>query len=346
MLQAIAAARREILLETYTWASDGTGRLFADALLERARSGVRVRAVMDAMGSRGFDGALLASLRAGGVEVAEFHPVRLFGRKGTWTVRDHRKLLVIDGQVAFLGGLNLSDAYAPRSWGGRGWHDVHARLRGAAAHDLERAFTVTWRYATREHIALPRPSAVAAAQGAAVQVLAIDSRRSRRRIRKLYEHALKRAQRQILIMAAYFIPDRGLRAILRKAVGRGVEVCVLLPHDSDVPIVQQASRHTYGALLRAGVQIYEWLPSMLHAKTIVVDGRWCTIGSYNLDRRSLLYNWELTMATDDRGACAALEADFARVAKEAERITLAAWRNRGWLARLVQWFAYLFRNWL
>src|SRR5439155_14987761 len=109
----------------------------------------------------------------------------------------------------------------------------------------------------------------------AVQVLAINSRKTRRLIRKNYEHAFKRARRQILIMAAYFIPDRGLRAILRKAVGRGVEVRVLLPHRSDVAIVQEASRFTYASLLRAGVQIYEWLPSMLHAKTLVVDGRWC-----------------------------------------------------------------------
>jgi cardiolipin synthase len=354
MLLAIATAQQEILLETYTWSDDELGRRFAAALIERARTGVRVRCVIDGIGSFGFDSALADELRRNRIELAVFHPVAPWRRRAGLSVRDHRKLLVVDGQVAFLGGLNLSRQYAPKEWGGHGWHDVHVRVEGPAAFDLERLFAKTWRYTAGERLALAahRPQAAGreplavASSTANVQVLAIDTRRSRRLIRRHYEHALRRARRQIVIMAAYFIPDRGLRAILRKAVGRGVEVRVLLPHHSDVPIVQEASRHTYAALLRAGVQIYEWLPAMLHAKTIVVDGEYCAIGSYNLDRRSLLYNWELSMATDDARTCRAIEADFERSLQSARRIDRAQWHRRGMLARLIQWFAYLFRNWL
>lgn len=348
MLLAISRATREVLVETYTWEADDFGRRFAAALIERARAGVRVRAVVDGIGSFRFARSLADELRSSGVELAVFHPVVLFRRRAGLSVRDHRKLVVIDGNVAFLGGLNFSKAYAPRDWGGDGWHDVHVRVEGPCARDLQRLFAETWRYTAGELLEpdRPLPAALERRGSAAVQILAIDSRGARRLIRRHYEHALKRATREVLIMAAYFIPDRGLRRVLRQAVGRGVEVRVILPHHSDVRIVQQASRHTYGALLRAGVQIYEWLPSMLHAKTIVVDGVWCTIGSYNLDRRSLAFNWELSMATDDAGACAALQADFGRLVQSARRIDREGWKRRGMFAKAIQWLAYLFRNWL
>jgi len=350
MLEAISRATREVFVETYTWASDDFGRRFAAALIERARAGVRVCAMMDGIGSIGFSGALAAELRQAGVELTVFHPVAFafLRKRRSLSVRDHRKLLVVDGAVAFLGGLNLSAEYAPVEWGGRGWHDVHVRLEGPCTRDLEWLFDLTWRYAAGGKLLLhkenhpDRPSP----GDASVQVLAIESRGSRRLIRRHLEHALKRATGEILIMAAYFIPDRGLRAILRKAVGRGVRVRVLLPRHSDVPIVQEAARHTYKTLLASGVQIFEWLPSMLHAKSIVVDGRWCTVGSYNLDRRSLVYNWELSIATDDRGACDALQADFARLLDNAVRIEKAVWRRRSAFAKLIQYIAYLLRNWL
>ncbi len=345
MLEAIAAAREHILLEIYIWESDAFGRRFAEALMVRARQGVQVRAVLDAVGSSGFDGRLEAELRAAGVQLSWFHPLSPFRKRRGLTVRDHRKLLVIDGAIAFLGGMNLSDAHAPVEWGGGGWFDVHLRLEGPAAHDLCQLFAVTWRYTSGQRLALPKGAPPVAPEPSAVaQVLAIDSRASRRLIRRHYEHALKRARRQILILEGYFIPDRGLRAILRKAVGRGVEVRVLVPRRSDVALVQHASRFTYGALLRAGVQIYEWLPTMLHAKAICVDGQWLAIGSYNLDQRSLRYNWEISAAVADRSACAALEADFEAALLQAERVDRTAWSKRPAGARVVQWFAYLFRN--
>lgn len=347
MLRAIAGACHQVLLEMYIWKSDDLGRRFASALIDRARAGVQVRVVVDGIGSFGFDRDVEDELRRAGVELAVFHPVAPFRARASLSVRDHRKLLVIDGQVAFLGGLNIAAEYAPKSWGGAGWHDVHVRVDGPAASELAHDFAVTWRYAARERIAHRHAIGQPLSAGsAAVQVLAIDSRHSRRLIRRTYEHALKRAHAQILIMAAYFIPDSRLRRILRKAVARGVEVRVLLPHRSDVPIVQQASRHTYSRLLRSGVQIYEYLPSMLHAKTIVVDGVICFIGSYNLDRRSLLYNWELSMATDDPTACGILERDFEQCLQRSKKIDRRKWKKRGWFAKTLQWLAYLVRRWL
>ena len=346
MLEAIAAARRTVYLESYLWQDDVIGRRFADALIDAASRGAQVCAVRDAVGSYGFAGALESRLRASGVRVAEFHPMSPFGRRPGLAVRDHRKLLVVDGEVAFLGGMNIGDDYAPHTWGGKGFYDVHLRLRGPEVATCDRLFAVAWRYVTGERLGPRQVFPEVESGGARVQVMAFDSRRSRRLIRIHYEHALKRARRSIVILAAYFIPDRGLRAILRKAVGRGVEVRVLLPYANDVAMVQYASRFTYASLLRAGVQLYEWLPGMVHAKAMAVDGRWLAVGSYNLDQRSLRYNWELSAASDDPEACRALEAAFDVAALQAKKITRAEWTKRPLWTRILQWWAYLFRSWL
>src|SRR5262249_9402740 len=203
MLGAIEAATRSIDLETYIWNGDAAGRRFVDALSARARTGVRVRVVIDAVGSVGLSEQLRRQLREAGAQVFAFHPVAPWRHKWGWSVRDHRKLLIVDGAVAFAGGLNLGDEYAPAEWGGKAWHDVHVRVEGPCVRDMQKAFLSTWRYAAddAEHASVPR-TMPAATGSARVQVLASDTRRARRQIRRHYDFAMKRARARIFIQAA------------------------------------------------------------------------------------------------------------------------------------------------
>jgi cardiolipin synthase len=348
MLAAIAAAKREIHLEVYIWNSDASGMRFVEAVKQKARTGVMVRAIIDAVGSFAMSADVRQGLREAGVQLAEFNPLSPWRARWGWSVRDHRKLLVVDGETAFLGGLNLGDDYAPASWGGRAWHDVHARIRGPAVRDLERLFWSSWRHADGpDTVGRLLPAGPPPPGGnARVQVLAVGSRRDRRQIQRACRYALKRATARILIEAAYFIPDRGLRRVLGNAAKRGVDVRLMLPHTSDLPAVQHASRHVYAQLLRHGVRIFEWVPTMLHAKTMLVDDAWCAIGSSNLDRRSVAYNWELMVAVEDVETCRALEATFLSHMASCIEVKAATWAHRGLWPRILEQVFYWFRRWL
>jgi cardiolipin synthase A/B len=252
--------------------------------------------------------------------------------------------------VAFTGGLNIADDYAPAAWGGRDWHDVHCRVTGPAVDDLRRQFVSAWRHASGENGKPPPlglvPSPLQGTGTARVQVLGVGPLRGRRRIRQHFHFAVRQAQHTVRIMAGYFIPDRGWRRLLRNAVRRGVNVQVMFPHRSDISAVQWAARATYGALLKAGVKLYEWLPSMLHAKVLSVDGMVSSIGSYNLDRRSLLLNWELSVLVGDDATARDLDRRFDADLDRCVALDRATWARRGFFRRLVERFFYALRRWL
>ncbi|HWE25562.1 MAG TPA: phospholipase D-like domain-containing protein [Myxococcales bacterium] len=365
MLAAILGARREVLLETYIFEGDSTGHRFHHALCERALSGVSVRLIVDGAGSWTLSGADRDALLDAGVHLATFHPVGPWRRRWGWSVRDHRKLLVVDEEFAFTGGLNIGDEYAPREWGGKGWHDIHVRVQGPVVADLRRYFFDSWRYASPDgmprrstHLRhaesaepqnaseMERHEAAAAAPGGRVQALAVGRFRDRRSIEKHLRRAVSLAQTRVFVYSAYFIPNRRWRKTLRRTAMRGVDVRVMVPHHSDVPGIVHASRYTYSALLRGRVRIFEYLPTMLHAKAIVVDGAWCTIGSYNLDQRSLQYNWEVALSIADDEAAFALEERFARDLLLCREVDPAQWRRRPFWDRLRERIFYYFRLWL
>ena len=363
MLAAILGARREVLLETYIFESDATGKRFHHALCDRALSGVSVRLVVDGAGSWNLTDADRDALLDAGVRVATFHPVGPWRRRWGWSIRDHRKLLVVDEDVAFTGGINIGDEYAPREWDGKGWHDIHVRVHGPVVKDLRRYFFDSWRYASpdgtpRRPAALkiaangPEPSGSEAAleqaksEGGRVQALAVGRFRDRRTIEKHLQRAVSLSRTRVFIHSAYFVPNRRWRKTLRRAATRGVDVRVMVPHHSDVPGIVHASRYSYASLLRGHVRIFEYLPTMLHAKTLVVDGAWCSIGSYNLDQRSLQYNWELALSIVDDEAAFALEERFARDLALCCEIDAAQWRRRPWWQRVKERVFYYFRLWL
>ncbi len=350
MLEVIASARVEVLLETYLWASDSNGRRFVDAVCSKAQEGVPVRCIIDGAGSFGFDNGDIERMRGAGVRLAIFHPVGPWRRRWGWQVRDHRKLLVVDGRVAFAGGMNLGNDYAPVDWGGRGWNDVHAILEGPVLRDLTRLFELSWRSSApwnfepgqRVRRQAIEPVAVHGAT-TRVQALAVGKFLGRRLIQHQLQHAFSSAQQKIWIEAAYFIPNRALRGSLNRAARRGVDVRVIVPRHSDVPGLADASRSTWTSLLRSRVRLFEWLPGMLHAKTICIDGVWSTVGSYNLDARSLHYNWEITLAVLDTGVAARLEQKFTDDLLHCEAVDPLLFRRRGFWQKLRERFFYFFR---
>jgi cardiolipin synthase len=348
MLNAIAQAKSTICLETYILRDDHTGRRFAAALAERARAGVEVNLLYDAWGSSVSE-PFLQALGAAGVRTHPFHRVGPWSWPWTFLARilrrDHRKSLVVDGRVAFLGGLNISDDYAAPEDGGAGWRDTHVRVEGPAALQLQALFLRTW----RRHMGARLDRARYARPGPpdrSLRIVASDFRLRRRGIRRAYLAAIGYARHEVLITQAYFLPPLSLLRAILQAARRGVEVRIILAGTTDVPLVLYAVRAMYERFLRAGVRIFEWRGRVLHAKTAVVDSRWATVGSSNLDAMSFFGNLEVNAVVEDPAFARALEEVFADDLTHCVEIKLADVQRRGIVDRIAFWLAYLLRQWL
>lgn len=319
MLDAIDHAEHQILLEMYWFGSDRIGQQFADALLRARGRGVEVSVIYDALGSMDADPSMFDSLRAAGIAVIEFHPLLPWRRRfklEKLSRRDHRKILVVDQRLGFTGGINFADHWLPEDQGGDGWRDDMVLVEGPAVRGLAAAFRHTWLQEggrplaalTELGLGLGSDGSDSAVQN--VRVLAETSLRHRRRIMSAYLHHIYGAKRRVWITNSYFMPDRSFIRALKRAADRGVDVRLLLPGFSDVEVVRHAGRALWGGLLRHGVKIYEWQRSILHAKTAVIDGVWSTIGTFNLDYRSLLWNLEINVAILDEAFAAGMERAF------------------------------------
>lgn len=377
MLAAIRGAKRFILMETYIFASDPVGIRFARALAERAAHGVEVSLMYDSLGSGRLSGEVSGILKAGGVRVVSYHPVRLslhLWEWRQWGKRNHRKQLIVDGQVGFVGGINIHEEEMSWSAGGGGWRDTHLRIEGhpivemirlfvaawdsqkgaaldpeirhleAAGHLLRRTgWRVAWA-ALRRRVALGGRN-VAFREGH-IEVIGSATHSERSRIRRAYLYALRHAKRSVFLTSAYFVPDLRIQAALRAAGRRGVLVSVLVAGAPDVLAVLLAGRALYGRLLASGVRLYELRGRVLHAKTAVVDGAWCTVGSFNMDHRSWRYNLESNAVAVDERLGASLEAAFREDLRAATPILPEAWSRRGVVERVGEFFFWLFRYWL
>jgi cardiolipin synthase len=345
MLHAIGAARREILLEMYWVGDDAVGVTFRDALVERARAGVRVCVVYDAVGSLGITPAWWRPLFAAGGRAVEFHSISPLDprfRLERVEMRDHRKMLVVDGGVGLTGGINLALPWLPPGPQGAAWRDDMIEVHGDAAQELRTLFFHTWRRLTRE-----RPPGdvrtLRRKRDRSVWVLA-SQWRFRRSIHREYLVRINRAHTRIDIANSYFVPDRNVRAALFRAVRRGVAVRVLVPSQSDVPVVQYAVEALFETLIRRGVQIWALPGPMLHAKTAIIDERFTTIGSYNLDQRSWRKNLEVNLAVEDAGFARHVRRWFEGDLAVSTRIELDAWRGRSLTRRGLEWASYAFRK--
>jgi cardiolipin synthase len=346
MMAAIESARQEILLEMYWFASDATGQRFARALEEKARAGLRVCVTYDAVGSFEADRGMFARMQRAGCSVYEWNPLT-FGSGGFtfggWNRRNHRKLLIVDGHMGFTGGVNLGDAWAPESEGGLGFRDDMVRIEGPAAGHMRSLFLNTFRGDKRSEV-LATDLTCPPLGRSRVRTLANDSRRHRRLIERAYLQRIRAARSRISIVNSYFIPRRVMRHALAAAVRRGVEVRVLVPQVSDVPVVTYATHRLYDGLLARGIQIYEWTDGVLHSKVAAIDGEWCTVGTHNLDYRSFAYNLEINVVVEDPAVAQELEAriagDFARGALVNRR----DWSFRPLGTRILEEVFYAFRR--
>ena len=349
MLAAIRAAQSHVHLEMYILRGDRIGTEFKLAMIERAQSGVHVRLMYDSLGSFGLPAAYVSDLQQAGVETLEFHPVAPWRARWGLNQRDHQKILVVDDRIGFTGGINIGDEYAPVEDGGGGWHDLHARVEGPAVFDLARLFRWMWIKnggAPFPEPLMPRTETAAQSHSALVQVISNAHLRTRFQMRRAYLFAVRRAERRIDIMNAYFIPERRLRREFVRAAQRGVNVRLIVPGNTDIAAVYYATRYLYARLLRRGVRIFEWQERMMHAKSAVIDGVWSTIGSYNLDRRSLLHNLEVGVIVIDRGVGETLDAQFELDIQRCREVSLATWEQRSMWHKFLEWFFFQFRYWL
>ena len=341
MLAAIKAARRSVKFESYIFADDEVGQRFIAALVERAQAGVQVLVYIDAVGSL-FSGprAVEKALRDGGVEVRWFQRWN-WRDPARYNRRNHRKLLVVDGQVGFFGGFNIHRENSHSVFGEMRWRDTHVRVTGLMARALQKMFDAFWR-----NQVLPYPEL---AVDKAHQLITNHSRRGRRHLHELYAHKFAHAKRSIHLTTPYFVPDIRTRRGLARAARRGVEVKLLVPHRIDetlAQVVHWAARAAYGGLMESGVEIYEYLPRMLHTKTLVVDGDWCSVGTANLDYRSFFLNYELTLISTEPTLVQRLESDFQTDLLQSVRIQPKRWARRDRWMRFLESIGWAIRRWL
>jgi cardiolipin synthase len=346
MLEAIASAKHEVLVEFYWITPDAVGVLFREALAARARDGVSVRVIYDSIGSVGLTMAWWRPLLDAGGRVWEYHALpRIFARPfrlENLIQRDHRKLLVVDGAIGFTGGINIGLPWQSAEHGGGAWRDDSIAARGDVVSEMRTLFYGTWRRVAHE---TPPPGLrrLQRRRGATVYVLA-SQRRRRRSIHAEYLARIAGARRTIDIASAYFLPDVRIRHALYRAVARGVRVRVLLPVASDVLGVQLAVEGLWGRMLHNGIQIHAMPRPMLHAKTAIIDERFVTIGSYNLDERHFRTNLEVNLAVVDEPFAKYVTSFFERDLERAERIDATSWETRSLARRGAEWVAMVLRE--
>ena len=347
-LSAIDAARVRISLEMYIFSDDQIGRRVAEALCRAAERGVEVRVLYDDIGCRLTPRAFFSEMRARGVKTIAYHRSRGW-RPKIWKLfrRNHRKALTIDRTQTFVGGLNISNEWVPAKEGGEDWRDAVVEIRGPSARDVEAAFAVVWnrRARVQSRLVLEAEGVSSASGGASIAVITNAERGERFAIRRSCLHAIRAANERVLLATPYFVPDRGIQRALESAAARGCRVCILVPSDSDSQILDAAARATFPRLLAAGVKIWR-SPAVIHTKAIAVDRSFVSLGSYNLDHRSLAFNLEIVANVMDakfnEDVAAMLESEIVA----ATEVSLAMLMARPALWRLADRIAHSFRQWL
>ncbi len=345
--EAIDGAQRELYLETYIFEDDDTGRMIAAALSRAAKRGVAVRLLVDGFGAREFPQQFMPALEADGVQVLVYRPELAPLRIRRHRLRRlHRKLAVIDGRVAFVGGINIiDDENTPHHTPPR--HDYAVRVEGpllAAIHDSAHKLweLVAWaNFKRRLRAVVPAPVAAGPCGNVRAAFLIRDNLRHRRDIEEAYLEAIGRARSEVVLASAYFLPGLRFRHALMAAAQRGVRVIVLLQGRVEYLLFHYASQALYEALLGGGIRIFEYHRSFLHAKVAVVDGRWATVGSSNIDPFSLLLAREANIVVRDAGFAAQLRASIeAALANGSRELKRDDWKRKPWPARLASWLAY------
>ena len=350
MFAAIRGAAHYVYLEYYIFEDVSCdGQALSDLLIEKARAGVRVRVIYDGIGSITTDSSFLDKLQDAGVQVVEFNPLNPLKHHSSFNSRDHRKLLIADGALVILGGVNLSSAYqsAPAAKASQAassdqdqkprevWHDIDVEIRGPVVPELEKLFRDHWREQVGEPLEADVDADPSAAQGdEVVRILGSSPVRLKSRYYVTVISAIRNAESSIWIMGAYFVPTHQEQEGLLAAARRGVDVRLLLPTRSDSGPALAVQHSHYAELLRGGVKIYERNDGILHSKTMVIDQVWSIVGSSNFDQRSVLFNDEVDAVVLGKETGARLADDFTSDLQHAQAIDPEQWRHRSMLERL------------
>ncbi|MFO0964988.1 MAG: cardiolipin synthase [Gemmataceae bacterium] len=344
MLEAIAAAKHHVHLEFFIFHPDILGCRFLDLLAQKSRESVQVRLLYDAMGSRRLPPKLLRPLRDAGGQVSTFLPLNPFRRRFQINMRNHRKILVVDGAVGFIGGLNIGDEYAGQNDYFGFWRDTHLRIEGPAVWDLQRIFGEDWSFAAEIEprvlqLALENPEFFRLNRtGGPYTLQVVDSGPDRdlKGIREVIFAAIVKARRRVWIASPYFVPDEGLLDALRLAAYGGVDVRLLCQFKPDKWLPQYAARFFWSDVMPAGVQVYQYTRGMMHAKVIIVDDDWASVGTANLDNRSMFLNFEVNCLLYSPEAVTELEAAFLRDFEHSILLDRLAYSHRPLPARLLE----------
>ena len=360
MFAAIRKARNHINLETYIIEDDEVGRNFSDLLMEKQKQGVQVSMIYDSVGAINAPRAFFERLEESGIRTLEFNPINpLAGKNKSWIDhRDHRKLLIVDGRVAFLGGINISSVYSGGSArrskpaaSGKGnsipWRDTHVQVEGPVVAEFQKLFLETWEKQKGEPLSggqyFPKLEEVG---NEIVRAVGSAADEPYSQIYVTLVSAINSAETYSYLTNAYFVPDPQLLAALKDAAQRGVDVRIILPGRTDFWAVFHAGRSHYSALLRAGVKIYERQGALLHSKTALVDGVWSCIGSTNLDWRSFVHNNEIDAVVLGNSFAQQLRTMFEGDLNESRPVDLEQWQHRSVILRMKEWSARLWEYWL
>jgi cardiolipin synthase A/B len=343
-IDAMRQAQHSINIEAYIFHKGQIARQVVEVLTERAKAGVHVNLVMDSVGSFSTRSSFFRPLKAAGGKVHFYHRLRLHN----WfraNNRTHREITIVDGSVAFVGGAGYADWWAINKKREPRWRDTVVRVRGDAVRGLQGTFIENWLEASGEILAGPDyfpPLTVGADGVKALVITSSPSSGGSTRSRILFQTLLAAAQKSIYITTPYFLPDESMRAEMVRARQRGVTVNILVPgKKNDHALTYSSGRRAYGDLLKAGANIYEYEPAMIHAKIAIIDGMWSVLGSANIDNRSFGINDEVNLAALDAHVAATLTANFDNDVAHATRITLQTWQRRSVWERIVEWVGWI-----
>ncbi len=343
-LEAIRSAKHNINIEAYIFQKGRVAVRFIEALIERVEAGVHVNLVLDAIGSFATWDSYLKPLRDAGARIAWYHPIRWYTLPRI-NNRTHRTLIIVDGRVGFAGGAGIADHWLYQRGKSRRWRDTMFRIEGGAVTDLQSTFVENWLESSGEILAATEYFPACSAAGA-TQAMVIDSSPSSgqsTRARVLFQTLLASARKTVFINTPYFLPDRSAREEMVRAIReRGVEIKIITPgKHADHLLTRTSSQRLYGELLKAGAQIFEYEPSMMHAKVLVVDGVWSIVGSTNFDNRSFGLNDEVNLAAFDQHLAARLHQDFAVDLANSRTVSYEEWKHRSLFDRAHEWLGWV-----
>ena len=356
MFKAMRTAKDHINVESYIIEDDDTGRQFADLLLQKQAEGVQINVIYDSAGSMNTPASFFQRLRDGGIQVVGFNPMNPLETRGKWglTHRDHRKILIADGKVAIIGGINISEVYSSSPFKQKQnekapihWRDTDIQIEGPAVAEFQKLFLDTWlkqkgpKLSERNYFPNLKESG-----NALVRVVGSTPGETNRIPFIVYVSAIVFAEHSIHMTNSYFIPDTQIIKALTDAAERGVDVRIILPGTTDSQVALYAQRYYYAKLLKSGVKLYEHSTSLLHAKTAVVDKVWSTVGSTNMDNLSLLSNDEVNAIILSREFAVEMENMFVKDLADSRQVHWDEWEKRPALQKIRTWFVHLFSKWM